>query len=216
MGGQKTAPEIPAWLIAMRQSWGGVPSSELLVNGNPEWKKLHLGELPEEEAIALGLIGRYLKYGQSLGVALPLHGGDAATRLMYYLHRMRFDALRGGMRAPWMNPSSMHVRSDVIFICKPRSRMQEFYRVPHLRSQVLRKDKLTTDNQDIQWATVLANGTLDIMELVSQIESKTLPFALVIDATVGGIRGAEYLDRSLMECFPDVPRIIMMTRGDSD
>lgn len=204
------------WDYEIEAAWGAVPAMDLLVADAPLWPALKLGPIPKDEAATFGLIGRLLKYGQSLAVALPLLGGDTVPRLMAYLHRLRFDAMEGGLRTPWLNPSNMERRPDVVFICRPRSRLQEFSRVPDIHAHILRPAGKQHGSGGNRSQTLLIDGSGDLMELVDLISKDTRPFVIVVDATVGGTDGAEQLDGALFECFSDTPRLVLLSLGDNE
>lgn len=96
MNMHRDSATLPEWLAAMQESWGAVPAGDLLEQSSQVWESLKLSAPDKAEAASFAMVGRALKYGQSMGVALPVLSGDGTTRLMVYLHRLRLDALQGG------------------------------------------------------------------------------------------------------------------------
>lgn len=203
------------WVQAMAAAWGAVPASEVLSPDSEAWPSIQLTAPDLAECASFAVAGRALKYGQSLAIALPLMGGEGLTRLMVYLHRIRLDSLQGGIRSPWLNPGNMERCPDIVFISRPRAGFHDLSRVPTLRARVLRaSDTKRTKASASQ--TLVVDGSSDVMELVDTIGKGSKPFVLVMDGTRGGNDNCAILDSALEESFPQVPRITLLSLGDSD
>lgn len=203
------------WVQAMESSWGAVPASELLRPDSKTWPSINLVAPDEAESASFAVVGRALKYGQSVAVALPLMGGEGLTRLMVYLHRIRLDSLQGGIRSPWLNPGNMERCPDIVFISRPRIGFHDLSRVAALRARVLRASDLKRSKASAS-QTLVMDGSTDVMELVETISKGSKPFVLVVDGTRGGNENAAAVDSALSESFPDVPRITLFSLGDTD
>ena len=204
------------WDKVMQNAWGAVPALDLLSPLAPFWSSMHLQGMQQNEVVTFGLIGRLLKYSQSVGVALPLFGADSITRLITYLHRLRFDAMEGGLRTPWLNSVNMENRPDVIFFSRPSARFHELSRISDIHARIIRLGGSHSTSLGNCSQTILLDGACDVMDLIDLVEKETRPFVLVIDATVCGTSRAEMLDASLAECFSDIPRIVLMSLGDGE
>jgi len=203
------------WVQVMRGSWGAVPASELLHPGAQVWSSIKLPAPDEAECASFAVVGRALKYGQSVAIALPLMGGEGITRLMVYLHRIRLDSLQGGIRSPWLNPGNMEQYPDIVFISRPRLGFHDLSRVAALRARVLRASDLKRNKASAS-QTLVVDGSSDVMELVDAIDKGSKPFVLVVDGTRGGNENCAAVDSALSESFPDVPRITLLSLGDSE
>ncbi|OUM22672.1 hypothetical protein B8W72_29965 [Pseudomonas putida] len=205
----------PGWVQAMHGAWGAVPASDLLQSAADAWSPLKLSPPDAAESASFALAGRALKYGKSVAIALPLVGGEGITRLMVYLHRIRWDALQGGIRSPWLNPGNMETCPDIVFISRPRAGFNDLSRVAALRARVLRASDQKRNRKSAS-ETLVVDGSSDVMELVETIGKASKPFVLVVDGTRGGNDNAATLDSALSESFPDVPRITLLSLGDSE
>ncbi|MCK2124633.1 hypothetical protein [Pseudomonas sp. PNPG3] len=203
------------WVQVMRGAWGAVPAGELLHPASEAWSSIKLPAPDEAECASFAVVGRALKYGQSVAIALPLMGGEGITRLMVYLHRIRLDSLQGGIRSPWLNPGNMEQCPDIVFISRPRIGFHDLSRVAALRARVLRTSDLKRNKASAS-QTLVVDGSSDVMELVEAIGKGSKPFVLVVDGTRGGNENSAAVDSALSESFPDVPRITLLSLGDSD
>ncbi|WP_284363443.1 hypothetical protein [Pseudomonas putida] len=208
-------PSQGGWVQAMGDAWGSVPASDLLNPQSKYWSANNLSAPEAGECASFAMAGRALKYGRSMAIALPVLGGEALTRLMVYLHRVRIDALQGGIRSPWLNPANMEQSPDVVFISRPRAGFHEISRVAELRARVLRasdpkRSKSSTSH------TLVVDGSAGVMDLVESIGKGSRPFVFVIDGTRGGNDNAAAVDSALEESFPQIPRIALLSLGDSE
>ncbi|MCU1727381.1 hypothetical protein NTD86_10335 [Pseudomonas sp. 7P_10.2_Bac1] len=203
------------WVQAMKDAWGSVPASDLLNPDSKYWGVINLSAPDSAECASFAMAGRALKYGRSMAIALPVLGGEALTRLMVYLHRIRMDALQGGIRSPWLNPSNMEQSPHVVFISRPRAGFHDISRVADLRARVLRgSDTKRTKASTSQ--TLVVDGSSGVMDLVETIGRGSKPFIFVIDGTRGGNDNAAAVDSALEESFPQVPRITLLSLGDNE
>lgn len=205
----------PGWVAAMDGAWGAVPASELLHPDSSTWSSIKLAAPDRAECASFALAGRTLKYGQSIAIALPLMGGEGLTRLMVYLHRIRLDSLQGGIRSPWLNSGNMELRPDIVFVSRPRAGFNDLSRVAALRARVLR----ASDAKRLKASasqTLVVDGSSYVMELVETIGKNSKPFVFVIDGTRGGNDNCAAVDSALAESFPQVPRITLLSLGDSE
>lgn len=216
MNMHRDSASLPKWLAAMQEAWGAVPACDLLESSSPAWALLRLTEPDKAEVASFAMVGRALKYRQSMAVALPVLSGDGITRLMVYLHRIRLDALQGGIRSPWLNPGNVEQHPDIVFISRPRAGFQELSRVAALHARILRPGSLKMHKGDQASETLVVDGASDLMELTDLIGKESRPFVLVVDGTRGGNDGAWAVDSALEECYPGTPRIVLLSLGDSD
>ncbi|WHL27074.1 hypothetical protein QJS63_21200 [Pseudomonas juntendi] len=192
------------WVHAMKDAWGSVPASDLLNPDSNYWGVIHLGAPDRAECASFAMAGRALKYGRSMAIALPVLGGEALTRLMVYLHRIRMDALQGGIRSPWLNPENMEQSPDVVFISRPRAGFHDISRVAELRARVLRSSDLKRTKASTS-QTLVVDGSSGVMDLTEVIGKGSKPFVFVIDGTRGGNDNAAAVDSALEESFPQIP-----------
>lgn len=211
---QQTATQS-SWVQVMQSAWGAVPASELLHPNSETWSSINLTAPDIGECASFAVAGRALKYGQSVAIALPLMGGEGLTRLMVYLHRIRLDSLQGGIRSPWLNPGNMERCPDIVFISRPRAGLHDLSRVAALRARVLRASDLKCNRASAS-QTLVVDGSSDVMELVETIGKGSKPFVMVVDGTRGGNENSAAVDRALSESFPEVPRITLLSLGDSE
>lgn len=211
-----THDTLPRWTEAMLKAWGAVPAGGLLDPESQVWELLKLPPPNMAEAASLALVGRSLKYCQSVGIALPLLNGDVVTRLMVYLHRLRLDALQGGIRSPWLNPRNMEDNPDIVFISRPRTGLQELSRVVPLHARILRSGRIKADKEPHTSETLVVDGASDLMEMTDLIEKESHPFVMVIDGTRGGNEGIGSIENAMAEYFPETPRIVLLSLGDNE
>lgn len=211
----KPSASQESWVQAMEDAWGSVPGSDLLHPASGYWKTVNLAAPDKAECASFAVAGRALKYGKSLAIALPLFGSEGLTRLMVYLHRIRLDALQGGIRAPWLNPDSMAQSLDVVFITRPQAGLQALARVAALHARLLRASDLKR-NKGSAAQTFVVDGASGVMDLVDVIGKGSKPFVLVVDGTRGGNDNPAGLDCALAESFPGVPRLTLLSLGDTE
>ncbi|WP_202368164.1 DISARM anti-phage system protein DrmE domain-containing protein [Pseudomonas sp. MWU318] len=204
------------WMTALQNAWGAVPAGDLLLPSSGVWASLGLNAPDVGEAASFATTGRALKYGQSMAVALPVMGGESVTRLMVYLHRIRLDALQGGIRAPWLNSENVERHPDIVFISRPRMGFQDISRVAALHARVLRPATLKERKSAHTSQTLVVDGSVDLMELTDLIAKGSRPFVLVVDGSRGGNDNSWALDSALEECFPQTPRIVLLSLGDNE
>ncbi|MBP0941004.1 hypothetical protein V2K16_14450 [Pseudomonas alliivorans] len=203
------------WVHALESAWGAVPASELLEPTAELWTEINLPSPDIAECVSFGTAGRALKYGQSMAIALPVMGSEGLTRLMVYLHRIRLDSLQGGIRSPWLNPENMERCPDIVFISRPRAGLNDISRVAALRARVLKATDLKRNHKSAS-QTLVVDGSMGVMELVDTISKGSRPFVLVVDGTRGGNDNFDIVDSALEESFPLVPRITLLSLGDSE
>lgn len=204
------------WITQMQASWGAVPAAELLQPSSDAWANLGLSPPDIGEAASFAVAGRALKYGQSVALALPVLSGEGITRLMVYLHRIRMDALQGGIRAPWLNPGNVEQCPDIVFVSRPRQGSQDLSRVAALHARVLRPAHLKERKTLTTSQTLVVDGSADLMELTDLISRGSRPVVIVVDGTRGGNDNAWAVDSALEECFAHIPRIVLLSLGDGE
>jgi hypothetical protein len=204
------------WITQMQDSWGAVPAAELLQHSSDAWASLGLSSPDDAEAASFAVAGRALKYGQSVALALPVLSGEGITRLMVYLHRIRMDALQGGIRAPWLNPGNVEQCPDIVFVSRPRQGAQDLSRVAALHARVLRPANLKERKTFTTSQTLVVDGSADLMELTDLISRGSRPFVIVVDGTRGGNDNAWAVDSALEECFAQIPRVVLLSLGDGE
>lgn len=204
------------WITQMQDSWGAVPAAELLQPSSDAWASLGLSSPDDAEAASFAVAGRALKYGQSVALALPVLSGEGITRLMVYLHRIRMDALQGGIRAPWLNPGNVEQCPDIVFVSRPRQGAQDLSRVAALHARVLRPANLKERKTSTTSQTLVVDGSADLMELTDLISRGSRPFVIVVDGTRGGNDNAWAVDSALEECYEQIPRVVLLSLGDGE
>lgn len=204
------------WVEAVDQSWGAFPARDLLEASSPEWASIRLAPPERAEAATLGLAGRALKYGMSVAVALPMMGGAGLTRIMIYLNRLRADALTGALRTPWLNPSNLDSNPDIILISRPQAVLRELSRIQAqgVRAKVLRSGYSRDRKQTLNLDTLIVNASSGLVEMADLIHIEAKPWVFVIDGTPGGTEHAAQIDAALMQSFPEIPRLVLMSSGD--
>lgn len=213
------APGLTAqhWDDAVLSGWAAVPAQDLLAHTAGAWSDYGIPHISRADAVSFAAYGRLLKYGQSMTMVLPHPGIDTLIRLFVYLHRLRFDALDGGIRSPWLQSANMALRPDLIVWTRPVSRHAQFARVKELHSCILRPHDKLVSNDKSRLRTVLLDGTSnDLLTAFAAVENQTAPFAFVIDATPAGVGDtAGQLAGLLKEYFPQIPRLVIAALGDS-
>lgn len=172
--------------------------------------------MPKHESVSLALAGRLLKYGQSVAVTLPQFNGEAIARLLVYLHRLRFDALEGAVRAPWLNRANLIQRPHLVFISRPQERMRDCSRVPEIHARIPRLGVPSHGTNPAKAQTLVLNGSADVMVLVEFLRAEAKPFALVLDGTVNGCDAVGELESALAEALPNIPRVVLFTLGNPE
>lgn len=200
----------------MERSWEAVPAHELLEPGAPVWRQYGVAPVPQPEAVAFASLARLLQFGQSLALVLPLPGNDTFLRLLTYLHRLRMDALDGGIRGAWLQPREMMARPDLVVFTRPAARHGALAKVRDLHIAVLRAGVVNAAEKTKRLRTVLVDGHAgDMLALFKAIEQSAQPFLFVIDGSCGGVgEEAAHLDALLQEYFPGIPRTTILTMGD--
>lgn len=215
---------IKSWIYALSQGWGAVSANELLTVDSLQWGSMNLmsrktssGLLPpplHHECIAFAAIERSVKYGKSIAITIPMCE-HTLSRLVVYLHRLRLDAMQGGIRTPWLNSGTSFVRKDVVCIARPSVAIRALSIVPNLGAYILKNTSPIKNSLDKQQGTTaLIDGAIDVMELIDIIEPRTRPLVFIIDGTRGGYEKANEIDFAFFECFPEIPRIVLLSQGD--
>ncbi|MCD8560224.1 MAG: DrmE family protein [Shewanella xiamenensis] len=208
--------KLTGWVRAVSDGWGAVSASDLLDPRCSMWNVLKLSPPSPGECISYAAIERALKYGQSVAVTLPVTENSLA-RLVVYLHRLRFDALQGGIRAPWLNAANCLNRKDVVCVTRPGAAIKAMSSVPDASAYVIKPHAGPSDSvvkRNVKGRTALINGELNVMELSEALSTKTHPIAFIVDGTRGGYEHIDQLDAALFESFPDIPRIVLLSLGD--
>jgi hypothetical protein len=212
----KELPPVPDWCAAMQEAWAAVPAAELLSPESEVWAQARLSPPDQAEGASFGIVGRTLKNRESLAVALPLLGGESVTRLMVYLHRVRWDAQLDGIRSPWLNREVVAANPDIVFVTRRQAGHLELSRVPQLHPRPLTPGSRRERRNGNLSETLVIDGGMDLMELTDLVERECRPFVFVIDGTRGGHDSAADLEAALAECFPVIPRILLLSLGDSE
>lgn len=205
-----------SWIDAVTTGWGAVSASELLNVNSLSWSSLRLPSPTHDECLSFAAIERALKYGQSIAVSLSVSENTLA-RLVVYLHRLRFDAMQGGIRTPGLNSGTSLSRKDIVCITRPSAAIKAMSTIPNVSAHVIKRNSQlpsSVDKRQDKGRTALVDGSLNPVELVEIVESRTRPLAFIIDGTRGGYEHADQLDLSIYECFPEVPRVLLLSLGD--
>lgn len=205
------------WDVAVTSGWAAVPAQDLLAHTTQAWSGYGMQPMSRAEAVSFAVYGRLLKYGQSMTMMLPHPGTDTLIRLLAYLHRLRFDALDGGIRSPWLQPTNVASRPDLIVWTRPVARHAQFARAKELHACILRAQGKLISSDKSRLRTVLLDGTSnDLLTAFAAVEKQTAPFVFVIDATPAGVGDAAgQLMGLLQEYFPLIPRLVLAALGDS-
>lgn len=204
------------WRTCITDGWGAVSANELLDPYSTIWDSLHLPPPSPSECLSFAAIDRALKYGKSIAVTLPVTENSLA-RLVVFLHRLRFDALQGGIRTPWLNSGNCLPRKDVVCITRPGAAIKALSCVPDASAKVIKPHSESVEsivNRTIKGRTALVDGALNVMELSELIAARTHPIAFILDGTGGGYEHVDQLDFAFFESFPLVPRIVLLSLGD--
>lgn len=198
--------QAEGWPALVRASWAAVPANDLLVG--------------RREAVAFAASARLLKHRRSSSLLVPMAGSDTLLALALYLRRLQREALAGLIRAPWLNPGTARARPDLVIWTRAQARYRQCCTVDALQPVVLAShlEALCRD-EGIGTAgrTVLLSGEGDLLQAFDLLEKVSRPFVFVIDATPTGLRtSAPLLARSLMEYFPETPRVVLAACGDDD
>jgi hypothetical protein len=197
----------------VNDSWPAVAATDLLSSQSVAWEHEGMAAPDEMEAIAWAAVGRSVRYGVSLAIALPAGSHDAIPRLCVYLQRLRIDASQGFIRSPWLNAATMAARTDLIVIGRPTQMLRGFATSAALRPAFL--SKCHTKGDDGRHRTLLASGHGDLMEVVQRLETCTTPFAIVLDTTLAGCGdNTASLVEDLSRRFPGVPLVAFGLTGD--
>lgn len=211
-----TAMEIQEdWRSLVKEGVSIMSGASLLDRASKEWAALRLLPPDRAEAAAFAAAVRAIKHQKSLAVALPLLGRDTLVRLMVYLQRIRMDTLEGGIRSPWLNPSIVSQRQDVVLLADQHRSISDLGRIPQLRCVPVIASAPEVVCQR-EGSTLIFDGRTDPIELATLVEQVANPFVIVVDASVAsGVPGAE-LDHVLSDTFPQVPRLILLSMGDHE
>lgn len=213
------APESLAlhWDDAVTCGWAAVPAEDLLAQTTQAWNGYGLPPMSRAEAVSFAVYGRLLKYGQSMTMVLPYPSTDTLIRLLAYLHRLRFDALDGGIRSPWLQSANVAAKPDLVVWTRPVARHAQFARAKELHACILRPHGKLISSDKSRLRTVLLDGTSnDLLTAFTAVENLTAPFVFVIDATPAGVGDtAGQLMGLLREYFPLIPRLVIAALGDS-
>lgn len=204
------------WRTCVTDGWGAVSANELLDPYSTNWDSLHLPPPSPSECLSFAAIDRALKYGKSIAVTLPVTENSLA-RLVVFLHRLRFDALQGGIRTPWLNSGNCLARKDVVCVTRPAAAIKALSCVPDVSANVIKPHSESIESivtRTVKGRTALVDGTLNVMELSELIAARTHPIAFILDGTGGGYEHVDQLDIALFESFPLIPRIILLSLGD--
>lgn len=196
----------------MKRAWGANAAGDLLDPDSIAWSQLALNPITQREAVSFAITGRVLKYGQSIAIALPMFSSESAVKLMLYLHRLRFDALLGAVRAPWFNPTNVATRTDFLLFSRPQSRFADLSRFTSLHTKLIRRNPVPIAHTH-HAQTLLVDASMAQPDIVELVE-KSRPCAFVIDGTACGTDRPGELDWSLHENFPAIPRIVLLSLGD--
>ncbi len=200
------------WLGLVEASWPAVTASELLRGSDEVWNAEGLSTPKEEETVALAVMGRLLRYGQSIQLNLPIGREPTLPRLAFYLHRLRLDAAGGLMRSTWFNPVTIAERNDLIVFGRPRRMLRDFS-----TSAVMRPTIVDTSRPLVPSGfqrTLLVSGHGDLLETLNLLSQKSHPFAIVVQITPQGCDGNTLnIIKALPDFFPGVPIVALGYTG---
>ena len=207
-----TAPNFNGWLDLVEQSWPAITASDLLSGSSEVWCDEGLSVPKEEEAVALAIVGRLLRFGQSVHLNFPIGRGSVLPRLAFYLHRLRLDAAGGLVRSSWLNQVTIASRNDLIVFGRPRRMLRDFSTSAVMRPMLV--DGIRPLEQSAYQRTLLVSGQGDLLEILDQLSSKSQPFAIVVNVTPQGCdENSHNIIKVLPEFFPGVPIVALGYTG---
>ncbi|CAD6531866.1 hypothetical protein LMG27952_02630 [Paraburkholderia hiiakae] len=201
-----------SWLDLVEQSWPAVTASDLL-RGNAEiWKHDGLNVPKHEEAVALAMMGRLVRFGQSVRISLPIGQGSLLSQVAFYLHRLRLDAAGGLLRSTWLNPVSIEHRGDLVVFGRSRNMLRAFSTSAVMRPQFVSANAPVEPS--VLQRTLLVSGQDDLLEVLELLVRNARPFAIVVDASPHGCHeNALSLIKVLPEYFESVPVVVLTCTG---
>lgn len=178
-----------------------------------------LKDSDRDEQLLFGLASRLLKDGLSLGISLPCPGKSFFTRLLYYLHRVRMDALTGHVLGTWFHPENLWMRRDLIWFGKPLCLAESAGVITGLNVCRLTRKQGQAPSLMGKTARIARTPLLpwsgDPYQLQELLVEQTDPFAFIVDATPSGIRDNLLpLWEILSVYFPSVPFLVVSALGD--
>ena len=208
-----TAPaSLLDWRSLVAESWPAVPAYDLLVDSDSIWSSEGLGPPGDEEAVALAVAGKLVRYGQSVSITLPIARDTTLPRLAFYLHRLRLDAAQGLLRSPWLNRIKMAERRDLIVFGRPQRMLRDFASSIVMRPTIVSAHAPLADAASQR--TLLANGHGDLMNTLELLEERSHPFAIVVDVTAAGCDDNSVgLIKALADTFGGVPIVALGFTG---
>jgi hypothetical protein len=207
-----TTPILKGWRGLIEQSWPAITASELLKSGDEVWDAEGLSTPKEEEVVALAVVGRLLRYGQSVHLKLPISREPTLPRLAFYLHRLRLDAAGGLVRSAWLNPISIARRNDLIIFGRPRCMLRDFSTSAVMRPTLV--DSIRPLATSEFQRTLLVSGQGDLLETLKLLSENSQPFAIVVQITPQGCdENSLSISKALSDFFPNVPIVALGYTG---
>jgi hypothetical protein len=201
-----------SWREVVEQSWPAITASELLTGGHAVWLAEGLQSPDEAEAVALAAMGRVVRYGQSVSIALPFLHESRLPRFAFYLHRLRLDAAQGLVRSSWFNRVSMALRNDLLVFGRPRRMLRDFATSTVMRPQLIEGTR-QLERTAFQ-RTLLVDGHGDLLATLDLLERQSSPFAIIVAASAQGCdENTASLLKALPTVFPDVPIVSLGYTG---
>ncbi|MFM0197765.1 hypothetical protein PQQ65_32200 [Paraburkholderia strydomiana] len=202
------------WREVVEHSWPAVTAAELLTGKEAVWQAEGLDKPDEAEAVAMAAMGRLVRYGQSVSVALPVSHASRLPRIAFYLHRLRLDAAQGLVRSPWLNRISVARRNDLLVFGRPRRMLRDFATSTVMRPRVV-DGRRSLERAEFQ-RTLLVDGHGDLLATLNLLEQHSSPFSIVVAMSAQGCdENAANLLKALPAVFPGVPIVAVGCTGTS-
>lgn len=202
------------WREVVEHSWPAVTAAELLTGKEAVWQAEGLDKPDEAEAVAMAAMGRLVRYGQSVSIALPVSHASRLPRIAFYLHRLRLDAAQGLVRSPWLNRISVARRNDLLVFGRPRRMLRDFATSTVMRPQVV-DGRRSLERAEFQ-RTLLVDGHGDLLATLNLLEQYSSPFSIVVAMSAQGCdENAANLLKALPAVFPGVPIVAVGYTGTS-
>ncbi|MGK2906509.1 MAG: DrmE family protein [Desulfuromonadales bacterium] len=200
--------------------WDTLAEDRLVVfPSNSAFASGPLSAAGKEERLLFGLAARLLKDGHSMALTLPCPDKSFFANLLYYLHRVRVDAMGGYVLGSWFHPEALWMRRDLVWFGKPLHLTGSLSKVRNINPCRLTRKKGQAPTLMGRSAKVARTPLLpwsgDSYQLQELLVGQTDPFAFIVDATPTGVRDdLQALWEVLSVYFPDVPVLAVSALGD--
>lgn len=172
-------------------------------------------------AQALAAAGYRFKNGENVVLSAPFLTPTALHHVLRYLHTCRIEAMRGQLRAPWLNGPKMSQYKDLLVWTRASSQFSHLRKDLEIGAQLVGLNRSTghlkqqLHHEKRLCRTIVCQQAGDLTEFCEVLSKVVRPFAVVIDATPFGCREnlSELLDH-ISEFFFGIPYVLLGTIGD--